>query len=36
VVDAFYVTDATGAKVTDPDHLREVELSVLDALARAA
>ncbi|MDP9071477.1 MAG: ACT domain-containing protein, partial [Actinomycetota bacterium] len=35
VVDAFYVTDAAGAKVTDPEHLREVELSVLDALARA-
>ena len=34
VVDAFYVTDADGEKVVDPEHLREVELSVLDALAR--
>jgi [protein-PII] uridylyltransferase len=34
VVDAFYVTDADGDKVTDPDHLREVELAVLDALTR--
>ena len=34
VVDAFYVTDAEGRKLVDPAHLREIELSVLDALSR--
>ncbi len=34
VVDAFYVTDAEGRKLADPTHLREIELSVLDALTR--
>ncbi len=29
VIDAFYVRDASGAKITDPEHLAEVELSVL-------
>jgi [protein-PII] uridylyltransferase len=28
VVDAFYVVDGTGAKITDPDHLRELERAV--------
>ena len=36
VVDSFYVTDAAGEKLTDPEHRREVELAVLDALARVA
>jgi [protein-PII] uridylyltransferase len=34
VVDAFYVRDASGAKVTDPQHLAEVERAVLAELAR--
>jgi [protein-PII] uridylyltransferase len=34
VVDAFYVVDADGAKVTDPDHMREVEQGVLVELSR--
>jgi len=34
VVDAFYVTDASGAKVTDDDHRREVERAVLTELGR--
>ena len=34
VVDAFYVLDAEGAKLTDPDHLREVERAVLAELSR--
>ena len=29
VVDAFYVRDASGDKITDEDHLAEIELSVL-------
>jgi len=29
VIDAFYVRDSSGAKITDPEHLAEVELSVL-------
>jgi [protein-PII] uridylyltransferase len=29
VVDAFYLRDGTGSKITDPDHLTEIELSVL-------
>jgi [protein-PII] uridylyltransferase len=32
VVDAFYVLDAEGAKITDPDHQGEVRRSVLHAL----
>jgi [protein-PII] uridylyltransferase len=34
VVDAFYVVDAAGAKVTDPDHVRELEQALLHELAR--
>ncbi len=34
VVDAFYVTDAEGAKLTDRQHLAEVERAVLAELAR--
>ena len=29
IVDAFYVRDASGAKILDEDHLAEIELSVL-------
>ena len=29
VVDAFYVRDSSGSKITDADHLAEIELSVL-------
>ena len=29
VVDAFYVRDVSGDKITDDDHLAEIELSVL-------
>ena len=29
MIDAFYVRDPFGAKITDPEHLAEVELSVL-------
>jgi [protein-PII] uridylyltransferase len=29
VIDAFYVRDSSGAKITDPEHLAEVELSIL-------
>jgi [protein-PII] uridylyltransferase len=32
-VDAFYVRDRSGAKVTDPDHLVEIERAILHALA---
>ena len=35
VVDAFYVTDAAGAKVTDPDHQSEIERAVLAELGRS-
>ncbi len=34
VVDAFYVVDREGRKVTDPDHLAEVERAILAALDR--
>jgi [protein-PII] uridylyltransferase len=34
VVDSFYVVDATGAKVGDGDHAREVERAVLVELSR--
>jgi [protein-PII] uridylyltransferase len=34
VIDAFYVVDAHGAKVSDAEHLREVELAVRGELAR--
>ncbi|HAZ18464.1 MAG TPA: [protein-PII] uridylyltransferase, partial [Acidimicrobiaceae bacterium] len=29
VVDAFYIRDASGGKITDEDHLAEIELSIL-------
>ncbi len=29
VVDAFYLRDGSGSRLTDPDHLAEIELSVL-------
>jgi hypothetical protein len=28
-VDAFYIRDASGGKITDEDHLAEIELSIL-------
>ena len=34
VVDTFYVVDATGAKITDGDHAREIERAVLVELSR--
>ncbi|MBW3667906.1 MAG: [protein-PII] uridylyltransferase [Actinobacteria bacterium] len=34
VIDAFYVVDSGGRKVTDREHLVEVERAVLDALTR--
>jgi [protein-PII] uridylyltransferase len=34
VVDAFYVRDALGRKVVDPDRLAEIEGSLQDRLAR--
>ncbi|MGH8998230.1 MAG: hypothetical protein ACRDY7_02460, partial [Acidimicrobiia bacterium] len=33
VVDAFYVVDADGAKLTDADHLAEVRRGLLAALS---
>jgi len=33
VIDTFYVCDSGGAKVIDPDHLREVERAILHQLA---
>ncbi len=33
VVDAFYIRGSEGGKVTDPDHLAEIERAVLQALA---
>ncbi|MGH9222677.1 MAG: ACT domain-containing protein, partial [Acidimicrobiales bacterium] len=35
VVDAFYVVDAEGSKLVDPDHRREVERAVVVELSRA-
>ncbi|MFQ5557477.1 MAG: [protein-PII] uridylyltransferase [Acidimicrobiales bacterium] len=35
VVDSFYVLDRAGGKVTDPDHLAEIELAVLSAIDAA-
>jgi [protein-PII] uridylyltransferase len=35
VVDTFYVVGLDGAKVTDPDHMREIEREVLAGLARS-
>jgi len=32
VVDSFYVRDDTGAKITDPDHLAEIEKALLHEL----
>ncbi|GAB4259855.1 MAG: [protein-PII] uridylyltransferase [Thermoleophilia bacterium] len=34
VVDAFYVADAWGRKLVDPEHVREVERAILFALGR--
>ncbi len=36
VVDAFYVADAWGRKLVDPEHVREVERAILFALERSA
>ena len=33
VVDAFYVLDSSGAKITDPAHVQEIERALLFALA---
>jgi [protein-PII] uridylyltransferase len=33
VVDAFYVRDLFGAKVEDPEHIREIERAVIARLA---
>jgi [protein-PII] uridylyltransferase len=35
VIDAFYVVDAAGDKLADPEHRREVERAVLLELSRA-
>jgi [protein-PII] uridylyltransferase len=35
VVDVFYVVGASGAKVTDPDHVAEIERAVAFELSRA-
>jgi [protein-PII] uridylyltransferase len=32
VVDSFYVTDAAGSKVTDPQHVDEIRAALLHAL----
>mgnify|MGYP001021916556 CR=1 FL=1 len=32
VVDAFYVRDRSGAKVTDPEYLAEIERAIVHAL----
>ena len=32
VVDSFYVQTADGGKVTDPDHLREIDRAIVHAL----
>jgi [protein-PII] uridylyltransferase len=32
VVDVFYVSDTQGRKITDADHLREIEQAILFAL----
>ena len=34
VVDAFYVTDAAGSKVGDPEHVAQIERAVLSELGR--
>ncbi len=34
VVDVFYVADARGEKLVDPDHRKEVEQAILFALDR--
>ncbi len=34
VVDSFYVRDASGGKVTDPEHLVEIERALLHSLGR--
>ena len=36
VVDSFYVRDAAGEKILDPDYLREIEMAVLSAIAADA
>ncbi len=36
VVDTFYVRDATGEKIVDPQHLAEIERAVLGSLRRGA
>ena len=35
VVDTFYVRDASGGLITDPDHRREIERALLAALSRS-
>ncbi len=36
VVDVFYVVSASGAKITDPDHVAEIERAVAFELSRAS